>query len=160
MWTTAVTCYQGEDVRSSWVIPGIQQSWFVPTSRPYKRVVINRHLRIQDHWRTHAKKGRFPLKDSLFLPVTNFWIVTFFPQANSWLINACKEKHFIQTRHHQWSPVNILTLVYSSVTSELCLRSSWFLVYLPGWTSWNFRKKLTFSHVHPVFKVSRFILVE
>ena len=32
------------------------------------------------------------------------------------------------------------------MTSKLCLRASWFLVYLPRWMSWNFRKKLTFSH--------------
>ena len=38
--------------------------------------------------------------------------------------------------------VNILTLVCFSVTSKYCLQASWFLTYLPGWTTWNFRKKI------------------
>ena len=41
--------------------------------------------------------------------------------------------------------VNILTLVRSSMTSKFCLWTSWFLTYLPGWTSWNFRKKSKIS---------------
>ena len=41
----------------------------------------------------------------------------------------------------------VLTFVRSFVMSKYCLWTSWFLNYLSRWTGWNFRNKLTFSHL-------------
>ena len=38
--------------------------------------------------------------------------------------------------------LNILVLVCWSMTSKYCLQTSWILIYLPRWTSSNYRKKI------------------
>ena len=56
------------------------------------------------------------------------------------------------------SPVNILTLVCSSMTSKLCFQTSWFLAYLPRWTSWKFRIiSETQKHFPPVINFDIFL---
>ena len=50
------------------------------------------------------------------------------------------------------NPVNILTLVRSSMTSRFRLRASWFSANLPGWTSWKFRL-IFLSVVKPIIIV-------
>ena len=44
-----------------------------------------------------------------------------------------------QCEKNKFEEVNILTLVCSPMMSKFCFRASWFSVYLPGCTSWNFR---------------------
>ena len=39
--------------------------------------------------------------------------------------------------------MNIVTLVSSSVMCTFCFWTNWFTTYLPGWTSWNFNRKIS-----------------
>ena len=57
-------------------------------------------------------------------------------------LNSMKVRHNLGKTSPVYDSVNILTLVHSSVMSKYCFWTSWFLAYLPGWTSWNFRRKM------------------